>query len=160
MAAIYFTVAMSLCLFIDAGNITLTIIICVLSGVGISASQIIPWSILPDIIEIDEYHNGTRREGAFYGLTTFIYKLASAVAIAGVGKVLSLFGYQEAAIDAPAGLIITQPDSALTAVKLIIGLAPGIFFIASAIFVYYLPITKESFEKILEELRLRKRKEV
>lgn len=160
MAAIYFTIAMTGCIFIPEGNVALTILVCALSGIGISASQIIPWSILPDVIEIDEYHNGVRREGAFFGISTFLYKVASAVAIAGTGFVLEIFGYIKASPDEAVAAVqkIVQPDSALMAVRILIGLAPGICFLISAVFVKILPITRESFDEIRKELEARKEK--
>ncbi len=158
IAALYFTVVMLGCLFVPEGNITFTIVICALSGIGISASQIIPWSILPDVIEIDEYHNGIRREGAFFGISTFLYKVASAVAIALTGVVLDIFGYIKASPDAAiaATQVIVQPASAIMSVRFLIGVAPGISFMISAIFVKLLPITRESFDVIRKELEARK----
>lgn len=160
IAAVYFSIVMLGCLVVPEGNITYTIVICALSGIGISASQIIPWSILPDVIEIDEYHNGIRREGAFFGISTFLYKVASAVAIALTGAVLGIYGYIEASPDeaVKATQVIVQPESAIMAVRFLIGVAPGISFIISAIFVKFLPITKESFAEILKELEARKAK--
>jgi glycoside/pentoside/hexuronide:cation symporter, GPH family len=158
VSATYFTIMLVFSLFIPEKNVTLTLVICVFAGIGISASQIIPWSILPDMIEIDEYHNHVRREGAFFGISTFLYKVASAIAIAGVGLVLELAGYIKASPDETiaAAQKIVQPESALLAVRGLFGLAPGIFFILSAIFVAQLPITRERFNQIRAELEKRK----
>ncbi len=158
IAAFYFTAVMLLCLIAPEKNVGMTVLICALAGIGISASQIIPWSILPDVIEIDEYKNGVRREGAFFGISTFLYKVASAIAIAGTGAALGYFGYIEASPDEAiaATQVIVQPDSALMAVRGLIGVAPGICFLISAFFVYILPINKERFQEILAELEARK----
>ena len=153
VAAVYFTLAMLTLLFIPPDNNMLFVgIACALAGIGISASQIIPWSILPDVIEIDEYRNGVRREGAYYGITTFLYKLASAAAISLSGLVLSLFGYIEAPIEETSAAVIVQPESAVQAVRIMIATAPGLFFLISAVFVAVLPITKESFDEIRSKL--------
>jgi len=158
MAAAYFSVSMLVCLFIPRGDVTTTIVLCALAGIGISASQIIPWSILPDVVEIDEHRNGVRREGAFFGISTFLYKVASALAIAGTGAVLDIFGYIKANPDETVAAVqkIIQPESALLAIRALIGVAPGICFIISAVFVTILPITKESFDKIRKDLDDRK----
>ncbi len=158
VSAVYFTFLMVFSLFIPTKHVALTLVICIFAGIGISASQIIPWSILPDVIEIDEYENHVRREGAFFGISTFLYKVASAVAIAGVGLVLEIFGYIKASPDEAIATAqqIVQPDSALYAVRCLFGLAPGIFFVLSAIFVARLPITKERFNRIRRELEKRK----
>jgi len=157
VSALYFVFALFTLLFIPSeNNLLLVAAACALTGIGISASQVIPWSILPDIIEIDEYHNGVRREGAFYGITTFLYKLASAAAIALTGFVLYKFGYKEAAIDDTLKKVIVQPESAIMAVRVMVAIVPGIFFLISAVFVQMLPITKESFNEIREKLAERK----
>ncbi len=158
VAAVYFTVVMALAIVVPEKDATLMLVICVLSGIGISASQIIPWSILPDVIEIDEYKNKVRREGAFFGIMTFLYKTASAVAIAGTGLILEIFGYIEASSDEAVAATqqVVQPESALWAVRLVLGVGPGLFFLISAYFTKILPITKESFDQVLRELELRK----
>ncbi len=149
MAAVYFAIALLLCLVAPVGNLYFVLMIGVLAGLGISASQIIPWSIIPDVIEFDEYHNGIRREGAFYGVTTFLYKVASAVAIALASSLLGLFGYVE-------NSATSQPESALIAIRLLMGVGPGIFFLISAMFVKALPITRERFDEIRAILEERK----
>ena len=155
VASIYLALAFLICLVAPVGNLTFMLILSAIAGVGISASQVIPLSIIPDVIEVDEYKNGTRREGAFYGITMFLYKVASAVAINIATLLLAFWGY----LDSNAGALteeIIQPDSAVTAIRLILGIGPGIFFLISALFVKSLPITKESFEEIKKAIEYRK----
>ncbi|MEA2102932.1 MAG: MFS transporter [Thermodesulfobacteriota bacterium] len=158
VSSFYFSTAMLICLFIPEHGTSLTIVLCVLSGIGISATQIIPWSILPDVIEIDEYTNGVRREGSFFGISTFLYKVASAIAIATVGFMLELSGYIKASPDEAIAATqdIIQPDSSVMAIRVLIGVAPGICFLISAVYVWLLPTTKERFNEILKELEIRK----
>ncbi len=148
-AAIYFTLSLIPCLVAPKGNMMLVIGIAVLAGIGISASQIIPFSIIPDVIEIDEYENGTRREGAFYGIIMFLYKVASAAAIGLATALLGYFGYVEGSVD-------PQPQRAVTAIRLLMGAGPGVFFLISAVFVKFLPITRERFEEVKKALAERK----
>ncbi len=65
ISAIYFVIPLIACMLMPAGNIPITIVITVLIGVGISASQVLVFSILPDVVEVDELKNGVRREGLF-----------------------------------------------------------------------------------------------
>ncbi len=153
-AAFYLTAALFVCLFVPVGDLPLVIIVAALAGVGISASQVIPFSIVPDVIEIDEYHNGVRREGAFYGITMFLYKVASAVAIAGASALLGLFGYIETT---SASGIVVQPATAVTGIRILLGIGPGLFFLISAIFVQRLPITRERFDEIKKLIEERNR---
>jgi GPH family glycoside/pentoside/hexuronide:cation symporter len=149
VSSIYFIAVLLFCLLAPVGNLPFVIGIAIFIGVGMSASQVLIWSILPDVIEIDEYENGERREGAFYGLTSLMYKAASAVAIGAAGSLIAYFGYVENSL--------AQPQSSLTAIRFLIGTGPAIFYLLTAITVSRLPITKERFEEVMKVLDERKK---
>jgi Na+/melibiose symporter-like transporter len=65
---------------------------------------------------------------------------------------MGIFGYVE-------NSSLPQPQPALTCIRIMLGIGPGIFFIISAIFVKLLPITKESHEEVKRLLKERKQKE-
>ncbi|WP_455382192.1 MFS transporter, partial [Salinispira pacifica] len=155
-AALYLTAALLVSLVVPAGDIVMVILVAGLAGIGISASQVLPFSIVPDVIEVDEYYNGVRREGAFYGITMFLYKVASAVAIAGASALLGLFGYIETTASQA---VVVQPSTAVTAIRVLLGVGPGLFFVLSALFVHRLPISRERFEEITRALAERRRTE-
>ena len=148
ISAIYFVVPLLICLFLPAGNIPLIIGIIALIGVGISASQTLTFSILPDVVEVDELKNGVRREGTIYGTTMFLYKLASAVLVALTTAMLGVFGYLESA----GGEVVTQPASAIFGIRLLIGIVPALCFVLSAVFVKNLPLSKQEFDAIRASL--------
>ena len=77
-----------------------------------------------------------------------------AVGLFFVGQVLSWAGY----VTPPPGTTtpITQPDSALTAIRLMIGPVPAVVLAAGILLVYLFPITKAGHEKTLAELARRK----
>lgn len=126
------------------------ILVSAFAGVGISAVQIMPWASLPDVIEVDEYENRVRREGAYYGLMSFLYKFASGSAVFVVGLFLGIFGYSETA---EAG---TQPESARLAIRIVLSVLPGIIFLVSLWFARHTGINKERFDMIQTELKRRK----
>ncbi len=148
ISAIYFVVPLLICLFLPAGNIPLIIGIIALIGVGISASQTLTFSILPDVVEVDELKNGVRREGTIYGTTMFLYKLASAVLVALTTAMLGVFGYLKSA----GGEVVTQPASAILGIRLLIGIVPALCFVLSAVFVKNLPLSKQEFDAIRASL--------
>jgi len=150
IGAIYFVLILLLCLVIKPGNTPLMFVIMVLAGIGISVAQVVPWSIIPDVIEIDEYEHGGRREGAFYGISTFLYKTASAIAIALASFFLVAFGYVE-------NSATPQPESAQFALRILMSIIPGIMLLASAWFVKVLPINRERFNEILSILEERRK---
>ncbi|RKX92260.1 MAG: hypothetical protein DRP59_05915 [Spirochaetes bacterium] len=146
VGVILFSVILILFNIVPKGDVSLTIIFAVLIGITISALQVLPFAIIPDIVEIDELKNGVRREGAFYGISTFLYKSASALAVAGVSSILGLFGYIE-------GNYLNQNPSALTAIRITFTTGPVLFLIFSLVLAAILPINRDSHAEVLKALR-------
>jgi GPH family glycoside/pentoside/hexuronide:cation symporter len=118
-----------------------------LAGIGISSSHVLPSAIIPDCIELDELESGTRREGMYYGFSTFLQKLASAGAIAVVGVILSLGGYVAGAVQ--------SPRSVLT-IRLLVGGFSGFIFLGGIVSMLFYPITRERYQDIQRQLAERK----
>lgn len=122
------------------------------AGAGLATNYVMPWSIIPDAIEWDYAQTGTRREGVFYGMWTFMSKLGQAVGVGLTGLLLTLFGYvQPVAGEATA----VQPDGALTAIRLLVGPIPMIFFVVGILILSKYPITGKVYEDILRRIRER-----
>ena len=150
VAGSYFLVPLLALLVMPAGELWLLVVVAVAAGVGMSATQVLPWSILPDIVEVDEFQNGVRREGMFFGTTLFLYKVCSAVVVGGATTMLGVFGYVES------GATGTQPDSALLAVRLLLGIGPAAFMVVAMLFARALPLSRERFEEIKRLIAERK----
>lgn len=151
-ASIYISIVLVACIFIPAHSFLALAIVCTLVGFGMSAIQILPWASLPDVIEIDEYHHGIRREGAYYGIISLLYKIASGLALAVVSWTLGLVNYVEGAAD--------QPHEVQLVIRLLIGVLPGVIFLISIIFAYRAKIDRNSYNKIKEALQKRKEIEI
>ena len=127
----------------------------VFAGAGVATAFLIPWSLLPDVIELDELETGQRREGAFYGFFVLGQKLGLAVGLFLVGQVLEWSGF----ISPPSGVdpnTIVQPASTLTAIRWMIGPIPAVILAAGIVMVYFFPITKAGHEQTLRELEQRR----
>lgn len=153
IAVIEISLVLLTVLIIPEKNYITTGLMCAGAGFGMSAIQILPFASLPDVCEVDEYVNGVRREGAYYGITQFMYKLASGIAVALASAILGAFGY----IESTGGAIIEQPESALIAIRVVLALLPSIFFIISTIFAYRSHMSRERFNEIKKELEKRKK---
>jgi len=130
------------------------IILGVLAGVGVATAYLVPWAMLPDVIELDELKTGRRREGAFYGFFVLLQKLGLALGLFLVSQGLAISGY----ITPPVGstVPIVQPDSALLAIRLMIGPIPALVLAAGILLVHRFPITRQDHEATLAELAQRR----
>ena len=122
ISTLYFIVPLLLCMFIPSENLMVTAVITVLIGIGISASQVLVFSILPDVTEVDEEKNGVRREGVIYGATMLLYKLSSAVFVALATAALGWIGY----VESTGTEVVEQSAQAITGIRILMGLVPAV----------------------------------
>ncbi len=134
--------------FLQPGQISLMYILAVLAGFGVSTAYLIPWSMIPDVIELDELTTGQRREGIFYGFMVLLQKIGLAIGLFIVGLAL------EAAKFIPGQQV--QPDSALFAIRVAIGPFPTVAVIGGLILAYFYPLTREVHAEIMLKLRERR----
>ncbi|MGK7958014.1 MAG: MFS transporter [Crocosphaera sp.] len=146
LIGIPFTIIAELGLFLlQPGQVTLMYIIAVMAGIGIATAYIVPWSMLPDVVDLDQLKTGERREGIFFAFVVQLQKIGIAVALFVVGKILDSAGY----IPGNTG---QQPETALWAIRMIIGPLPITLLIISFIFAYFYPITQEIHQDILSQI--------
>ena len=138
---------------IQPGQITLLYLLAILAGFGVSVAYLIPWSMIPDVIELDELNTGQRREGIFYSFMVLLQKFGLAFAVFLVGIALQLSGFIERI---PGEAIPQQPESALFAIRCAIAPLPTVTLIIGVILAYFYPITKEYHEEIRLKLQERK----
>jgi glycoside/pentoside/hexuronide:cation symporter, GPH family len=142
--------------FLQPGQIGLMYIMAVMAGVGVSTAYLVPWSMIPDVIELDELQTGQRREGIFYGFMVLLQKFGLAFGLFLVGNALQASGFQ-AAIAGQSTLPI-QPDSAILAIRIAVGPLPTICLICGLILTYFYPITREMHAEIMLKLQERQNK--
>jgi GPH family glycoside/pentoside/hexuronide:cation symporter len=123
-------------------------LLCIMAGIGVSAAQVLPWAIIPDAIEWDEWKTFERHEGMFYSLITLMGKIANSIAIPLSLMVLEFTGYQAGAA--------VQPDSAMMGIRLVIGPIPAVLLTGGIIFAIFYPLSREQHHQIVEELRERR----
>ena len=115
-----------------------------ISGVGFSAQWIIPWAMIPDVVDYDQADSGEGRSGMYYGLWGFTSKLTAALGITMAGWMLELSGYVPN---------VAQSASTLTSIRFFFGVIPAImFFIVVPMLAKY-PITRDSHKQVLEKMK-------
>jgi GPH family glycoside/pentoside/hexuronide:cation symporter len=101
---------------ISLGLLVLTIMV---TGLGASTAYLIPWALLPDAIDADP----DKPAGLYTAWMVITQKLGIGLAVFALGNGLSLSGYQAAQ-----GL--AQPTTALTTIRLCMGLIPAVLIAA------------------------------
>lgn len=129
--------------------LALLIVLCVLAGIGVGAAHVLPWSILPDAIEWDEWKTGERHEGTYYSVVTLAQKAASSLAVPLVLLVLQIAGY--------APNLSVQTASTILGIRLVTGPIPAVMLGAGILCAAFYPLDRLLFSRIIKELEERRR---
>jgi GPH family glycoside/pentoside/hexuronide:cation symporter len=120
---------------------------CALMGTVMAAYMLIAFSFPPDLVDYDDLRSGTRQESMIFGLWLTVHQMGVAVAGLLLGVMLQLSGYDGAAP--------VQADSALLAVRLALGVLPGIFMVLAVIVLQRYGITRRVYMEIRSALEAR-----
>lgn len=114
-----------------------------IGGVGYAAADMIPWSMLGEVVDEDELESSERREGIYFGLFTFLRKLGGALGVAAAFAVLDWAGYRggQPVEEAPVGWI-----RAFTA------FIPGVFGLLAGLVALRYPLSRARHAEILRQL--------
>ncbi|MFQ3613694.1 MAG: MFS transporter, partial [Cyanobacteriota bacterium] len=142
--------------FLQPGQQGIMIGLALIAGVGVSATAYLgPWSMIPDVIDLDELETGERREGIFYAFMVLLQKVGLALGLFFVGQALDLAGFiSSVAGEAPP----IQPESALLAIRFAIGPLPAVSLVGGILLVWFYPITRQRHQQILAQLEEKRQK--
>jgi oligogalacturonide transporter len=135
--------------FTPATSDIVVVMVCALIGIGAAGCNLVSWSILPDISDVDELMTGKRREGLYSGVSTFLRKLSGGVAVGTVGLLLDVFRYSEQAVQSGQVEAIT-----LIGVKLMFCLIPALFLLAMLLVLRKYKLGRREFAVLQEILAL------
>ena len=127
-----------------------------LGGIGVGNMLLMPWAMLPDVMEIDELKCGYRREGVFYSWFVFFQKVGIGLSLGLSSLALGWAGYVPPDTqdeDEP------QPHSVIITLRLMLSAIPFVLFIITTISIYLFPITKDSHTEATQTV-LRNRKDI
>ncbi len=105
----------------SAGNLlrlTMLVGTILIVGLGASTAYLIPWALLPDAIDADP----EKPAGLYSAWMVFTQKICISLALFFFGNLMSLSGYQ-------AARGILQPDGALLAIRMCMGLIPALLVV-------------------------------
>ncbi|XP_054474699.1 major facilitator superfamily domain-containing protein 2B [Anoplopoma fimbria] len=124
-------------------NVVVAYVVAVASGLSVAASLLLPWSMLPDVVDdfrlANPYCKG--HEAIFYSFYVFFTKFAAGISLGVSTLCLEFAGYDTGACKQPAPVVYT--------LKLLIGAAPVAFIVTGLMILLLYPIS--------EDVRLRNR---
>ncbi len=133
--------------FLPASAQPLAYVLAVCAGLGIASAHVIPWSIIPDVIEADELETGQRREGTYYGFLVFLQKTGQAFILAFAQWFLAATGYTAGAAQSP---------STLLAIRALMGPVPVVMLLASMFLMARYPISRARHAALRKKLAERR----
>ena len=141
-----FTIAILLFFFLgEQLGIGFAFIIMGIAGTGLSTNYVMPYALVPDIIEYDYSKTKIRREGIFYGTWTFANKIGHALAFLTSNIIFTIINYN------PDDSMVTSMEK--FGIKLLCGPVPAFFFIMGIIILSFYPINKEFYNNILNKIK-------
>lgn len=119
-----------------------------LAGVGVAAAHILPWAMIPDAVEWDEWATGQRHEGMFYSLVTLMQKVASSIAVPLVLLALDLSGYVPNAAE--------QSLRVQRAIQFLMGPVPAVLLCGGIVFALSYPLSRRQHAEVRAALAARR----
>jgi GPH family glycoside/pentoside/hexuronide:cation symporter len=136
-------VALALLFFLPHRPTVFIYPIMVLAGFGFAANWVFPWAMIADVSDYDRVETGQFRSGVYYGVWGLATKISEALALAGVGWMLTGFGYVAN---------IEQTTRSLLGIRLFFGVIPALCIFIALPLLFKYPITRRKHAEVRARL--------
>jgi oligogalacturonide transporter len=150
---------LSTLVFIWLGSGVSVVVLCFLAAliaIGSSSGNLSTWAMLTDIFDIDEICTSKRREGIYSGMTTFLRKFASGIAVLVLGFGLQAMGFDQneySVLKASTGdfdpAVYAQSNTVM-GIKWMFIIIPIVFLSICLFFAIKNKINKQRFDSVLK----------
>ena len=137
--------------FVGLNSLLQFSILIALWSVGQAAFWVLGYVLLFDIIEIDEFIYGKRRDATIISYQSFVRKVGAAFAGQMAGLALQWGGYNAAAA--------VQTDTALNTIESLSTIVPGVTMLLSAFMVILYPVSRKKYAALTDALELKRKGE-
>lgn len=137
-------------LLLGPGDTAPFALVCLVSGIGFGAGLVLPNSLVSDVVDYDEMHSGSRREGLYFGLWSIVTKLSAAVGAGLALPILDWAGY------VPQG---QQGESVILALRLLYAGVPCAGYVVGLVVAARFPIDERAHGAVREAVERRRRDE-
>lgn len=115
-------------------------------GLGFGCVHVLPYAMVPDVVDMDELNTGRRREGVYTGVLLFLYKVGNSIGMFLIGIALQVIGYVPN---------VAQQGTALEGMRLIMAFAPFAFLMIGLLGALLSPMTRERCQEVRAALNKR-----
>ncbi|XP_067400962.1 sphingosine-1-phosphate transporter MFSD2B [Emydura macquarii macquarii] len=129
-------------------NLVLAYVVAFVSGLSIAASLLLPWSMLPDVVDHFRLLNPHAKghETIFYSSYVFFTKMSAGIGLGISAASLEFAGYKTG--------ICRQSSIVILTLKILIGAVPAILIVTGLFILLFYPITEKSRKETEFELEL------
>jgi len=121
-----------ICLYLPgAGNMTMIYILNILAKMAYAPAVPLLWTMLADTADYSEWKTGRRSTGLVFSAATFAQKAGWGIGGALAGWMLAIFKFTPN---------VEQTETAITGIKLMISVIPGILYMSCALLLYFYTI--------------------
>lgn len=124
-------------------------------GIGTGTFWTLFYSMGYDLVELDEFITGTRKESTITALPQLVQKFGSAFGILMAGVLLGAYGYDKSGDIAGSEALIQRVSDPhiVNGMENISTVIPAALLLVSIIFAVLYPMTRERFESLMVQLR-------
>ena len=143
---ISFAIGLSLVFIIF--NWIISLIVLLITGVGLAGVMMFPTILLSDVIDEDQIITNQRREGIFNGVSGVIVKFSNAISWLFLGIVIELFQIDRNNLNPSALTLLNEYG-----LRMLVGLIPIIIIVAGLYCLYRYPLTGERLEEVKQKVQ-------
>lgn len=138
-----------ICLYIPSSdNLSLIYTFNILAKVSYAPAVPLLWTMLADTADYSEWKTGRRATGLVFSAATFAQKAGWGIGGALAGWLLAIFQFEAN---------VEQTETAITGIKLMISVFPGILYMSCAILLYFYTIDHETCVVMKRDLDARRK---
>jgi GPH family glycoside/pentoside/hexuronide:cation symporter len=134
-------------MMIHPGEMVLLYALAILGSLGGVTSYQMNWAMIPDVVEVDEFKTGKRREGLYFGVCAFAMKAGAALSYFMMGLALDWIGYVPTEV---------QSDSTLMGIRVMTGPAVAVLTVIAIVFACFMPMTGKRHRALVAAIEAKK----
>ncbi|EGD78662.1 hypothetical protein PTSG_01641 [Salpingoeca rosetta] len=123
------------------------------ASIGLGAVYLIPWAMLPDVIDEAEWRYGTRKDSVYYSFFVFFQKFGSGIAISLSTLALNFADYKTKPCCG-----VPQPPTVRETLKYLVSVVPTILLFLSLLFTRYYELGPKQTLLIKQKLEERRKR--